>query len=227
MWGRSEIAEYLRAVGAKEAWEMNGIDIPGGHAAIIKSFEKNSGNRVASQIVDNASTNPPIAIFVIPASKGKERQTVFTVGMSDRAINVPGRGPTFSELAMYLPGDWPLSNQALNDPNWNWPVKWIQRIALYPHGSGSWPNGPSAVFHNEDPPMPLAPNTQLSCLLCLEDRGFALPDARTVNVFSAYAIYTEEMELEKRDGTRRLIELFEKEHIPRAVAIGRPNVAKK
>jgi hypothetical protein len=47
-----------------------------------------------------------------------------------------------------------------------------------------------------------------------------------VNLFSLYAIYTEERDMEKREGTRRLIELFEKDGIPRTVSINRRNVAK-
>jgi hypothetical protein len=120
--------------------------------------------------------------------------------------------------------------KALADPNWSWPITWIRRIAQYPHETGTWPGGSSVVFANEEPPQPLSPNTQCSCLLCIAEPGdfgaIELPDRRRVTVYSIYAIYAEERDLEKREGTEHLIALFEKYHIPRTVTVGRPNVAK-
>ena len=34
-----------------------------------------------------------------------------------------------SELMLSLPTHWPLNDETKNDPLWNWPVEWIERMA--------------------------------------------------------------------------------------------------
>ncbi len=230
MYNQDEIAAYLRSVGAKEPHELVQPDLSQSRASIVKHFEKHRNQTaLALALQEVVPGDPPITINVIPPSPGWGGQTLFTVGMSHRPLNLIGGGQGFTELAIYLPADWPLTKDALADPRWSWPITWLRRIARYPHQTGSWPSGPSVVFANEEPPQPLAPNTKLTCLMCLADFGdfgqITLPDHRLVQVYSIYPLYTEERDLEKREGTMALIERFQKHHVSRTVDVNRPNVA--
>jgi len=230
-YGKQEIVAYLRSVGAKEPHELVPINLPTVHAAIIKHFEKHRGKPSPLALQEIVQGDPPISVHLVPPSKEWDGQTLFTLGMSDRPVKMADGSQGFVELAIYLPSDWPLDLSALGDINRAWPTTWLLRIAHYPHETGSWPGGPSAVFANEEPPQAFAPNTQLSCLLCIADPGqfgqIRLPDHRIVTIYSLYAIYAEERDLEKRKGTRHLIELFDQLHVPRTLSINRPNVAKR
>jgi len=229
MYGQTAIADYLRSVGAKLPWQVAPRNLPAGHAAILAHFKKHRGKPAPLALQEIVPGDPPIAVHVVPPSKKWDGQTLFTVGMSDRPLRLPDGSEGFAELTIALPKNWPLTNQALRDPNWSWPLLWLRRIALYPHETGSWPGGDSLVFANEEPPQPFAPNTKLSCFLAIAEPGefgsLTLPDHRPIAIYSLYAIYTEERDLEKWEGTRRLIELFEKHHVLRTVDIARPNVA--
>ncbi|OAI41076.1 hypothetical protein AYO40_03865 [Planctomycetaceae bacterium SCGC AG-212-D15] len=229
MYNKKDVADYLRSVGAKEPRELVLRNIPASHKAILKHFKQHRGKPAPLTLHEIVPSDPPIAIHVVQPTKKYEGYTLFTVGMSDKPLKMPDGSEHFAELAIYLPPSWQLTDDALRDPNWSWPIDWLRKIALYPHETGSWLGASSLIFANEEPPQPLAPDTQLSCILALADTGefghFQLPDYRWVTIHSLYAIYTEERDLEKREGTRHLVELFEKHKIPRTLDIARPNVA--
>jgi hypothetical protein len=53
-----------------------------------------------------------------------------------------------------------------------------------------------------------------------------LPDGRRVAFYSLYPLYTEERDLEKKKGTKHVVELFQKYKISKVVNVERLNVAK-
>lgn len=229
-YNKPEIAGYLRAHGAKLPYELVPRDVPAGHRAILEHVAAHRGRPDPLALRQVVSNDPPVAIYVIEPQGEYRYRTLVTVGMSDRPAKLPNGDPCFLELVMHLPTSWPLGDAALNDPNTRWPFEWLLRIAAYPHEHGVWPGAPAVVISNEESPEPVAPNTQLSCFLCLmDDSAFGqtqLPDYRLVDFFSVYPIYTEERDLERAEGAYRLVELFQERDIPRYIDPDRPNVAK-
>ena len=73
------------------------------------------------------------------------------------------------------------------------------------------------IFSNEEPPEPLAQNTKLSCLMAItEDSDFGcfqLADGRQIMIYTLFPLYTEERDLEKKNGSEHLLELIEKYEI--------------
>lgn len=60
-----------------------------------------------------------------------------------------------------------------------------------------------------------------------EFRELKVNDEKTINFYSLYAIYKEEMDLKMRKGYEALLDKFEKYGITDVVDLGRPNAAAK
>ena len=101
----------------------------------------------------------------------------------------------------------------------------MQRLAAFPHESATWLQQALVI----DCGGPLAPNTAMSCLLAYTENtemGHAqLPDGRRIVFYFLVPLYPEERDLEKREGTPRLLGLLRDHGFDKGVAIGRPNLA--
>jgi hypothetical protein len=209
---RTDVADYLRSVGAKMPWEQVPWNLPAGHALLRQELTKHEGYKGEATRLPDDGKEPVIGVYVVPPGDKRRWQTLFTVGMSDRLVKFsewPGF-MRFLEVKLSLPEDWPLTPDALADPKWQWPVQWLRRIA----------RNPGALVAHEQPPRPLGPNTQLSHLL-LSCRGAGdgipvnLADHREVWLAELRAFYPEEQQHH----------LLEK--VPRVISADRPNLAKQ
>jgi hypothetical protein len=173
-----------------------------------------------------------VAIHVIPPNSMQDSIVLFTTGMSDEPQNVPeGREEyRYTELFLRLPADWPLSQEAFDNPDTFWPFKWLRQIAGYPRQNDTWLGGPYTIIATDDPPVPLASNTKLSCLLLLRERGeegtIVCADGRNVILYTMLPIYTEERDLEMSNGMRELLTRFQARGVPTMVDLHRSNVAR-
>jgi hypothetical protein len=228
MYGKKEVEAYLRSKGALEPWQLRGEKPSPSADPILAHLERHLGKPNPLSLQEIVSGDPPIIISAIPM---KDRLALVTTGMSSQPLTVPRGGEEYqyAELLLYLPKDWPLTEDDLEDPNAFWPIDWLRRIARYPHEERAWLGGPFAIIANEEPPQPLAPNTQLSCLLALaETEGFsplALPDGRRVVFYTLFPLYTEERDLERAKGIKELLLRFQSRRISQVVDVNRPNVA--
>lgn len=226
MYGKNEIESYLRSKGAVEPGTIV-ADVAGANP-VFQHIERHIGKPKPLSLQEVAAGEPSITVYAVPM-EGK--LALVTSGMSERPMTVP-RGCEsyrFAELVMYLPANWPLSPDAINDPNHFWPIEWIRQIARYPHENDTWLGGPTAVIANGDPPEPLAPNTRLTCLLVIAEPGefgrLKLADGRQIVFYTVFPLYTEERDLEKLKGTPHLLRLFQKHGIGRTVHVQRASVA--
>jgi len=228
-YDKKEIEAYLRSQGAKLPYELIPRDVPGGHRAILRHVTSRRGKPRPLTLPSTSSGDPSVVLYVVEPKGDFDCRTVFTLGMSDCPVKLRNGGDAFLELVIHLPTDWSINEKALTDSRYRWPLEWLLQIAATTNERGEWPGEPDIVFANGDPPQPLAPNTKLSCMMCVMDYSsfgyLQLPDFRPVNFFGVYAIYTEERDLEKEKGTQHLIELFQQHNIPLHVDLQRPNVA--
>jgi len=156
-----------------------------------------------------------IAVNVIPARAGQNPLILFTTGMSDRPQTVPAGQDEYryTELFIRLPEDWPLAGDAFGKEENFWPIKWLKQIACYPHDNDTWLGGPFTIIANDEPPERLAPNTRLSCLMLLQERGdegtVRCRDRRAIALYSILPLYTEERDLERSKGIEALFNRLE------------------
>ena len=224
-YGHPEVAAYLRQHGAKEPWELVPTNLPGGHAAILAHVGAHRGRPGPPLALPGERA--PVAVHVAARSKKWERQTAFTVGLSDAPLATPSGGSYFAELVLYLPADWPTAGRALADPLSAWPLAWLRRAAGELRAAGKWPTGPAPVIA-PDPPAPLGPDTKLSALLLLLDHSpfgqVQLPDHRLVNLHTLQPIYPEERAFVDAHGSTELVQRFQDLGIDQALDTARPNV---
>jgi hypothetical protein len=228
MYGKTEVEAYLRSKGALEPHELQQPKPPAATDALLAHIERHLGKPNPLSLQEIVPGDPPITIHAVPMP---DRLALVTTGMSSRPLTVPPGGEEYqyAELLIYLPRHWPLTQEALADPNHFWPIDWLRRIARYPHEHHTWLGGPFTIIANDEPPQPLAPNTRLTCLLALpEAREFStlsLADGRRVVFYTLIPLYTEERDLEKAKGIRELLTLFQSQKVSMIVDVNRPTVA--
>ena len=154
---------------------------------------------------------------------------LFTNGMSDRPMTVPAGSESwqYAELVMHLPADWIHPRDSNSDPRWMWPVKWLRQIAHYPHTNDTWLGRPTAIVSTAEPPEPLGPGTEQSCLLMLPDIGLLDPplvraNGSPVHFYTVVPLYTEERDFEIEHGVETFLKRFSERKIPLTVELDRP-----
>lgn len=225
-----EVVAYLRSKGAKKATELSGeapkpavtVDVLD---EVVQYFQENCGDVAPRSLIEIVPTGFPVAIHVIPPAGNRTHLTLFTTGLSSKRMNVPSRWSSFAyaEVFIELPGDWKYDSP---EAQWHWPVEWLRRIAQYPHDNNTSLGGPFTIIANDDPPKPLAPDTQFTGLLIIAEKSFQRKDGETVQLYRVVPIYTDERELELREGAPALMRAFDRSDVPFVVDVGRRSVAR-
>jgi hypothetical protein len=227
-YDKKDVVKYLRSRGCK----MPTLPAPTKSETpaneVIAYFEKHFGAVKKQSLIEIVPTEPPIAIHVVPPTKKRDHLTLFTTGMSEQAMTVPKGNEEyrFAELFIQLPGDWPLSKQKLADPSFGWPIHWLRSMAKYPHQHDKWLGGPVSIVANGKPPKRLAPGVPFTCMLLFAEKDFERQDGTTIQLYRLMPLFTEERDLEKREGSAALMRAFDENEVPFVVDLKRTNVAK-
>lgn len=178
-------------------------------------------------ILDDVS----VAIHVIPATERHPFTTIFTTGMSSRAMKVPSGQEAFQfgELTMHFPPTWPLPRDA--DPNDTaslWPIEVLHQLAYLPHVNHSW-YGPYHTAALADPPRPFGPNTQQSCALLIADKvqPLVLASGKTIKFFTVYPLYAEELEVALKTSIDELLNRLQAHKVTPIIDVNRKNTGIK
>lgn len=229
--GKPSIVAYLKSKGAVERTKKPAEKSSPKTLAeeVVAYFDEHFGPPRPQAQIEIVPSEPRIAIHVIPADEGRKNVTLFTTGMSEHAMQVPDGTDEFrfAELFMQLPGDWPTDQKSLSNIKYAWPLQWLRSVAQYPHQNETWLGGPVTIIANEDPPQPLAPGLRFTSLLVMADQTFTSRDGRTIYLYRLTPLYTEERDLELKQGIGALLRAFDKFEISSVVDLNRPNVALK
>jgi len=98
-------------------------------------------------------------------------------------------------------------------------------MAQYPHQDRTWLGGPLTIVANDDPPKPLAPNTKMTSLLLMAEKSFQRTDGKEVQLYRMLPLYTEERNLELREGAAALMQALDRYKISLVVDMGRKKFA--
>ena len=160
-----------------------------------------------------------VDIAVIPPGNEQNFYTLITMGMGAHLMNVPQEDaaarPARAELLITLPPEWQLTSESLQDPHWNWPLRWLRTIATMPYLTNSW-LAPAHTFSG-DTPEPLSPDTELNSFIILHPEAdeqtceISLPGGEKVCIYQLYPLYPDELEYAFKHGSAKLIELIEQQ----------------
>lgn len=229
-YGHKEIADLLRSHGATLPPAETPVKPDDLAAEIIRHVEQHLGPVQPLALTEIVAGSVSIRIHVVPPTATRNWLTLFTTGMSERAMTVPPGGEPYcyAELMVLLPPDWPLTDDALRTKDHFWPIEWLRRIGNYPHEHQTWLTGAYAILSNGEPPAPLSPNTPFTAILLLtQDSEFGrlqASDGRRINFYTLFPVYTEERNLVLNQGAADLVLLFDSNDASMVVDIGRKNL---
>jgi hypothetical protein len=139
-------------------------------------------------------------------------QTIFSVGLSNKSMEPIGSASAFNriELIMHLPLSWPASGKRLQLSEYHWPEEWLRTLARSVlDGSIPLP-GTHVIISNDEPPVPLGPGTEQTCLLLIADFYQCFPietsEGQKIHFYHVVPLYTEERDFEKANGMQPLLE---------------------
>jgi uncharacterized protein len=227
--GKTRIADYLRSKRAVEREPKPGTEAsqPKNLAEeVVAYFEEQFGPVQLKALIEIVPAGLPIAIHVIPPGEDRNHVTLFTTGMSEQAMIVPESHTAyrFAELFIQLPAPWPLTKEALSDPNQSWPIHWLRSTARYPHENGTWLGGPVTIIANDDPPKPLAPNVKFTSVLLIAEKDFVSQARGPIQLYRLIPLYTEERNLEIKEAIAALMRAFDQGNVSAIVDLERPSV---
>jgi hypothetical protein len=162
-----------------------------------------------------------VTVHVCPPTEARPFVAMYTTGMSDRpmAVDQP-EDFAHAELAVFLPAKW---QTASDSPLWSWPADTLSLLARFPHEHGSW-FGPG---HHVPLPQEL-PGTQFSAIALLPTISvpslLRASDGRQVCILTVFPLYSEELELKRRDGTEAFVDRLIEAGLSDLADPTRPNV---
>ena len=174
-----------------------------------------------------------IDIHCVAPTEDRPFRTLVTSGMSQHPMAVPREalGYEYLELMICLPPDWPVTQEALADENYYWPIRWLKRLARLPHAHETWLFDGHTI-PNGDPPEPMAAKTLFIGWLLMPPRlapdlfqELEIDSQTKIHFAALYPLYDEEMQLKLDSGTEVLFERMMKRGITELLDVNRPNVA--
>jgi hypothetical protein len=155
-----------------------------------------------------------IDVHHIPPASGREFHTLFTTGMSDQPMQIPGGldDLRYAELIICLPPDWPIDEAAFRRMTYFWPVYLLQRLARLPHEYNTW-FGELHTIPNGDPPEAFADNTNFCGVIFGRPVRFGpafpvvtLDDGRIVHLYALLPLYGPELSFKLEHGGPALMQ---------------------
>ncbi|WP_058301103.1 suppressor of fused domain protein [Gorillibacterium timonense] len=217
----------------EQEWTPPAYGQEGWSEKIEEHFQKHIGP-IESVFHEVISDTIHIDVHFIKPTAERDYQVLFTTGMSYLPMSTPEglEEHDYAELMICLPSSWPLSQEAIQDENHYWPIRWLKMLARLPHEYHSW-LGPGHTVPNGDPADPFASQTKLSGVMLMpptiadpEFSTLKMDSGETVRFYSVLPLYTEEMNYKLRHGAEALIDKLEKTAFTEVVDIDRKNAVK-
>jgi hypothetical protein len=160
-----------------------------------------------------------VDIHMVPADSDRPFHALVTSGMSDRRMHIPeelqGQVPSWAELMILLPPEWPLDQATWNDERHYWPIRQLKILARLPHEYETW----LGIWHslpNGDPPEPFADNTRFCATMLApplrfpeEFRTIRADDGREIALFAVLPLLPDELQAKLEYGVDVLFDGFD------------------
>jgi len=196
---------------------------------------------IASVFHEIVSRGVHLDVNWIAPTPSRPIHVLVTMGMSDLPMNVPKelKDDAYMELLVVLPGNWPLTKDALKDEQNYWPIRLLKDMARLPHDYNTW-LGFGHTVPNGDPPVPYSSNTSFCCALIhppillfgnpdpvpfpLDFFKLRIDASKTIRFFTVLPMYAEEVAFKLDNGLDPLMDLYDQHNVTSMIDIHRPNV---
>ena len=224
----TEIVELLKQHGCTLPPDFESDDLydtSEKEGALVQHIEGCFGTANALSLQSVFPTPGNINIHYIRSSSEHPFSTVFTNGMSEARMEPEdgAEGFEYAELVWHLPESWPDLIKSKNNEAALWPLQVMRMVGSYPHVMDTW-LGPIPTLSLTDPPQPLGPNTKLSSLLLIPDEVEPLETSeKTINFYTVYPIYDEELEMVHENGIDALLDRLKANNVSSVLDSDRVN----
>jgi hypothetical protein len=238
----SESGDPIYRYGDKQSRDFQPPGSEGVNIEAISDHIENCVGKIETVLHEIISDIVHIDIHWVKPSEKHPYHCLVTSGMSDLPMRVPEGFDInqYMELCILLPHNWVMegaasqsTEEAFKDENNYWPLRWLKKIARFPHEYETFlsyghtiPNGESAD--------PFAGNTRFGCMLLLPSLSLGreffelkIDDKKSINFYCLYPLYKEEMDFKLKKGTDALIDRFEEYNVSDVVDINRKNTCAK
>jgi suppressor of fused protein SUFU len=198
-----------------EEKEFQIAEAPGEHIQALEAHIQQHIGEVDWVFHELVSDGVHIDVHHVPPSAARPFHALVTTGMSDRAMSVPEgfEDFKFSELAIFLPPDWPMEQECFHDETVYWPIRLLKSLARLPHKYDTWLAWGHTV-PNGDPAEPYVPGVKLCGALVADasplgdDFAEARPTQRNSPVWflGVWPLYAQEMSFKLSRGAEALLE---------------------
>lgn len=212
-FGRTELADYIRARGGKMPNEIPGWVEPKTKGPLVQRVEQIIGPCHPNSWQAILPDDVPVAIRIATDPRN-ERVGLFTQGMSERAMTVPEGKHDFRYAELFLViSEWPTDPASWNTPEWNWPINWLRELAQRPFRDNGWLGEPVSIVATG---APLGPNTAMTGWLLVSDyppfNRLQIGD-KLVMGYTLLAVHTAEIDYAMANGVPALLKRFAAEDL--------------
>ncbi|WP_252243385.1 MULTISPECIES: suppressor of fused domain protein [unclassified Clostridium] len=183
---------------------------------IKKHFDKVFPERQSSTFHELISDTIHIDITIMEATEEQPFKILFTTGMSSMPMTLPDEIPEDqrelyyrSELMMFLPADWELTEQSIKNENNYWPIRLMKQMARFPHEYNTWlayghtvPNYETYDSYSENTGL----NGVIFNMFKEEISVINTNDGNRINIYYVLPLYKQEIEYKLQNGMDALMD---------------------
>jgi|TergutMp193P3_1026864.scaffolds.fasta_scaffold79008_2 hypothetical protein len=168
-------------------------------------------------------------VYCIKSDVYRNYTILMTNGVSSRPMETPEKKfSKYAEFCILLPANWNLKDNNWKNPKNYWPIKLLKSIGRYPSQNNTW----LGFGHTVSAGKSIIGTKFMSVILLKSKR---LPESfqkikygeDTIELYTIFPLYLEELNFKEKNGTDKLLELFDKENIDDIINLKRKNVCKK
>lgn len=224
--GQTEVADYLRSLGARDPIEVRREQLPAEADALTRHLTEEYGLPEPNELTHLIPMDPPVSIIVVRS--GIETVLV-TRGMSAKPIQSNDGQDVYVEVIVQLPPRWPVGPSTVSDLSLGWPVQWLHRIAALVHSAGI-PLGFHAMLPKASPAEPLCPETAMSSVFLYRTpstNGRIQDGDKVITLYQILPVYEDEVEYSKQHGIEALLDKFEYYGVTQLVQLDRISIVEE
>lgn len=163
------------------------------------------------------STDIHLDVALIPPQEDRDYYTLCTIGAGayrmeiERDIRIEHHLSEHSEYIMYLPSDWKLDEESLNDEANYWPIRLLNNTARLPLLTDSWftightTGTEEGMPYSEEYPYNSAILTYPAPFVATRENKCNLSSGKTILFHHILPITQEELEFKNENGTEALL----------------------
>ena len=163
------------------------------------------------------STDIHLDVALIPPQEDRDYYTLCTIGAGayrmeiERDIRIEHHLSEHSEYIMYLPSDWKLDEESMNDEANYWPIRLLKNTARLPLLTDSWftightTGTEEGMPYSEEYPYNSAILTYPAPFVATRENKCNLSSGKTILFYHILPITQEELEFKNENGTEALL----------------------